>query len=339
MDNRPGANGIIAMTGRQGEARRYTLVYASASVLAMNPFIYKSLPYNTLRDFTPITQAGANPMGLVVSPALGVNSLGELIALAKARPGELNFGSFGIGNQTHLMGEMLSSAAGIKITHVPYKGQTPAITDLMGGQVQMAFTTLAGVTDPRGIRQAQADRHLRRGARRRVFPTCRPCAVQLSQRDHRRLERAAGAAAGVPPRVLGRLQGGMAQTLALPEVKAAFSRRGAKAAPSSSDAFSRLIQSEAQKFSVIIKAAGLEGTQWRPLPPLLSSAWAVRRFSARAGAHRETLCTEHRQGECRKKYRLRQSIARSRQTKTGSPFSAISSVCRVFRARRRGSRL
>ena len=146
VDNRPGANGIIGMdTVAKSKPDGYTLVYASASVLAMNPTIYKNLPYNTLRDFAPITQTGANPMGLVISPALGVNSLVELVALAKARPGELNFGSFGIGNQTHLMGELLSGAAGIKMTHVPYKGQTPALTDLMGGQIQMVFTSLAGV--------------------------------------------------------------------------------------------------------------------------------------------------------------------------------------------------
>src|SRR3979490_2831089 len=110
VDNRPGANGIIGMdTVAKSKPDGYTLVYASASVLAMNPYIYKNLPYNTLRDFAPIAQTGANPMGMVVSPALGVSSLNDLVALAKARPGQLNFGSFGIGNQTHLMGELLSS--------------------------------------------------------------------------------------------------------------------------------------------------------------------------------------------------------------------------------------
>src|SRR6266478_8862279 len=86
VDNRPGANGIIGMdTVAKSKPDGYTLVYASASVLAMNPFIYKSLPYNTLRDFAPITQTGANPMGVVVNPALGVSSLNDLVALAKAR--------------------------------------------------------------------------------------------------------------------------------------------------------------------------------------------------------------------------------------------------------------
>src|SRR5215467_6728007 len=217
VENRPGANGIIAMDAvAKAKADGYTLVYASASVLAMNPFIYKSLPYNTLRDFTPITQTGANPMGLVVSPALGVNSLGELIALAKARPGALNFGSFGIGNQTHLMGEMLAGAAGIKITHVPYKGQTPALTDLLGGQVEMVFTTLAGVTD-----------HVEAGRLKLIatFGEARDDAfsnvptVRESGYPGVVIEGWSGllAPVGVPPQVLGRLQGGVVQTLALAE--------------------------------------------------------------------------------------------------------------------------
>src|SRR5262245_26485236 len=106
VENRPGANGIIAMDAvAEAQAGGYTLVYASASVLAMYPSTYTSPHYNTLRHFTPITQTGANPMGPVVTPTLAVNSLSELIALAKARPGALHFGSFGTGNQTHLMGE------------------------------------------------------------------------------------------------------------------------------------------------------------------------------------------------------------------------------------------
>jgi tripartite-type tricarboxylate transporter receptor subunit TctC len=262
VDNRPGANGIIGMdTVAKSKPDGYTLVYASASVLAMNPFIYKSLPYNTLRDFAPIAQTGANPMGMVVSPALGVNSLNELVALAKARPGQLNFGSFGIGNQTHLMGELLSSAAGIKMTHVPYKGQTPALTDLMAGQIEMAFTTLAGVTDlvEAGKLKLIATFGEERDDAFPNVPTVResgyPGVIMVGWSGLL-------APAGVPPQLLDRLQGGIAQSLGLPEVKNAFSRQGARAISGSSpEAFGRLIQSEGQKFSVVIKDAGLEGTQ------------------------------------------------------------------------------
>src|SRR5947209_7453664 len=148
VDNRPGANAIIGMeAGAKAAPDGYTLIYAPVSAVTTNAFIYKKLPYDALRDFTPITQTTANPLGAVVNPASGIKSIKDLVEQAKARPGAINYGSFGIGNLTHLMGELLQSAAGITMTHVPYKGQTPAITDLLSGQIPLAFTTTAGVTD------------------------------------------------------------------------------------------------------------------------------------------------------------------------------------------------
>jgi tripartite-type tricarboxylate transporter receptor subunit TctC len=261
VDNRPGANGILGMEAvAKSKPDGYTLVYASASVLAINPYIYKKLPYDTLRDFAPITQTGANPMGLVINPALGVNSLKELVELAKARPGQLSFGSFGIGNQTHLMGELLSGSAGIKMTHVPYKGQTPALTDLMGGQIQMVFTSLAGVTDlvESGKLKLIATFGEERDDAFPNTPTVResgyPSVMMVGWSGLL-------APAGVPPQVLTRLEGGLVQSLGSLDVQNAFSRQGARAISSSPEGFGRLIQSEGKKFSVVIKAAGLEGTQ------------------------------------------------------------------------------
>ena len=117
------------------------------SAVTTNAFIYKKLPYDALRDFAPITQTTANPLGAVVNPASGIKSIKDVVERAKAKPGQLNYGSFGIGNMTHLMGVLLSIAADIKMTHVPYRGQTPAITDVLSGQIPLAFTTTAGVTD------------------------------------------------------------------------------------------------------------------------------------------------------------------------------------------------
>src|SRR6266852_2997104 len=146
VENRPGANAIVGMeAGAKAQPDGYTLIYAPVSAVATNSFIYKKLPYDTLRDFAPITQTAANPLGAVVTPASGIKSIKDLVERAKMRPGELNYGSFGIGNLTHLMGELLQSAAGIKMTHVPYKGQTPAMTDVVGRQIPLAFTTTAGV--------------------------------------------------------------------------------------------------------------------------------------------------------------------------------------------------
>ena len=148
VDNRPGANAIIGMeTAAKATPDGYTLVYAPVSAVTTNAFIFKKLPYDALRDFAPITQTVANPLGAVVNPASGIKSIKDLVERAKANPGQLNYGSFGIGNMTHLMGVLLSLAADIKMTHVPYRGQTPAITDVLSGQIPLAFTTTAGLAD------------------------------------------------------------------------------------------------------------------------------------------------------------------------------------------------
>src|SRR5262245_56755324 len=146
VTNRAGANGIIGMeAGANAKPDGYTLIYAPVSAVTTNAFIYKKLPYDTFRDFAPITQTTANPLGAVVNPSSGIKSIKDLIERAKANPGGINYGSFGIGNMTHLMGVLLSIAADIKMTHVPYRGQTPAITDVVSGQIPIAFTTTAGV--------------------------------------------------------------------------------------------------------------------------------------------------------------------------------------------------
>ena len=131
----------------------------------MNNFIYKKLSYDPLRDFVPITQTVANPLGAVVNPASGIKSIKDIVERAKANPGELNYGSFGIGNMTHLMGVLLSIAADIKMTHVPYRGQTPAITDVLSGQDSARIHDHGRRDRSRGIGKAQTSRHFRQGAR------------------------------------------------------------------------------------------------------------------------------------------------------------------------------
>jgi hypothetical protein len=129
VDNRAGANAIIGMeAGANAKPDGYTLIYAPVSAVTTNAFIYKKLPYDTFRDFVPITQTTANPLGAVVNPSSGIKSIKDLVARAKANPGGINYGSFGIGNMTHLMGVLLSIAADIKMTHVPYRGQTRSPT-------------------------------------------------------------------------------------------------------------------------------------------------------------------------------------------------------------------
>ena len=262
VENRPGANAIVGMeAGAKAKPDGYTLIYAPVSAVATNSFIYKKLPYDTLRDFAPITQTAANPMGAVVNPASGIKSIKDLVERAKARPGELNYGSFGIGNLTHLMGELLQSAAGIKMTHVPYKGQTPAITDLLAGQISLAFTTTAGVTDL--VESGKLDLLATFGEERdEQFPQT-PTMIESGYPSVVVVGWSGLLVpAGVPPQIINRLHSGLVRALAMPEVKDAISRQGSKALSSGSpEEFARYIKSEAQKFHAVIKAAGLEGSQ------------------------------------------------------------------------------
>jgi tripartite-type tricarboxylate transporter receptor subunit TctC len=262
VENRPGANAIIGMEGAaKAHPDGYTLVYAPVSAVTMNPFIFKKLSYEPLRDFVPITQTTANPLGAVVNPASGIKSIKDLVERAKAQPGRINYGSFGIGNMTHLMGVLLSLAADIHMAHVPYRGQTPAITDVLSGQIPLAFTTTAGVTDfmETGKLNLLATFGERRDEQFPDTPTPTefgyPSVVVVGWSGLL-------APAGVPPHIISRLHSGMVKALAMPDVKDAILRQGSRAVSSSSPAaFERFIKSEAQKYHPVIKAAGLEGSQ------------------------------------------------------------------------------
>jgi tripartite-type tricarboxylate transporter receptor subunit TctC len=262
VENRPGANAIIGMeTAAKAKPDGYTLIYAPVSALTGNQFIYKKLSYDPLRDFAPITQTVANPLGAVVSPASGLKSLHDVVARAKANPGQLNYGTFGIGNLTHMMGELLSIAADIKMTHVPYRGQTPAITDVLGGQIPLAFTTTAGVTDL--VETGKLNLLATFGQERdEQFPNT-PTPYELGYQSVIIVGWAGLLApAGTPPPIISKLHSGMAKALAMPDVKDAILKQGSKAVSSKSpEDFERYIKSEAQKFHTIIKAAGLEGSQ------------------------------------------------------------------------------
>jgi tripartite-type tricarboxylate transporter receptor subunit TctC len=262
VENRPGANAIIGMeAGARAAPDGYTLIYAPVSALTGNPYTYKKLSYDPFLDFAPITQTVANPLGAVVSPSSGIKSLKDVVERAKADPGKFNYGSFGIGNLTHLMGELLSIAADIKMTHVPYRGQTPAITDVLAGQIPLAFTTTAGVTDL--VETGKLNLLATFGQERdEQFPNT-PTPYELGYTSVIIVGWAGLLApAGTPPQIVNRLHGGLAKALASPEVKDAIFRQGSKAVSSSSpEAFARYIKSEAEKFHAVIKAAGLEGSQ------------------------------------------------------------------------------
>ncbi len=261
VDNRPGANGIIGLeAGAKSKPDGYTLSLGVPSSLTMNPFVYKTLPYDTLRDFVPITQTATNTFGLVINPALPVRSVADLVALAKARPGELNYGSFGIGNQTHLGGELFSSQIGIRLLHVPYKGETPAVVDLLSGQIAMIFTPMQGVVP-----------HIRTGklkllatlgnSRARAFPEV-PTMVESGYKTIV-ITGWTGllAPAGTPHDIVEKLQKEIAARLLVPETRESMASQGAEPVASTPEQFAAFIRAEMAKWSAVIKRAGLEGTQ------------------------------------------------------------------------------
>jgi tripartite-type tricarboxylate transporter receptor subunit TctC len=146
VDNRGGAGGVLGtVIAKQAPADGYTLLLGTSAGMVLNPLLMSKLPYDPLQDFAPVSLVIVNPQLLVTNPALAARTMKEFIALAKAKPGQLNFGSSGIGTPNHLGGEMLKAMAGINIVHVPYKGGAAAITDLIAGQVQLVISSAPSV--------------------------------------------------------------------------------------------------------------------------------------------------------------------------------------------------
>jgi len=262
VENRPGANAIIGMEAvARATPDGYTLVYAPVSAVSANQHIYKKLSYDPIKDFAPITQTVANPLGAISNPTSGIKSLKDLVERAKANPGAVNYGSFGIGNMTHLQGVLLSLAADIQMTHVPYRGQTPAVTDVLGGQIPVAFTTTAGVGDL--VETGKLSLLATFGQERDdQFPNT-PTPYELGFKQAVVVGWAGLLApAGTPKAIVDKLHAGMAKALTSNDVKESIFKQGSKAVASKSpEDFARFIKAESDKFQTVIKAAGLEGSQ------------------------------------------------------------------------------
>jgi tripartite-type tricarboxylate transporter receptor subunit TctC len=146
VDNRAGANGIVGLTAvKQAPADGYTLGIAAAGPMAVNPSLYEKLSYDPVKDFEPITNMVIYPLLLVAHPSVPAKNMRELLELARAKPGSLNFASPGSGNSGHLAGELLNSLAKVHTVHVPYKGQGPAVSDLVAGQLQLLYSSIPSV--------------------------------------------------------------------------------------------------------------------------------------------------------------------------------------------------
>lgn len=261
VDNRPGANGIIGLeAAARSKPDGYTILIAVPSALTMNPYVYKSLPYDTFRDFTPITQTATNTFGLFINPALPVKSVRELVALARSRPKELNYGSYGIGNQTHLAAELFANEAKLRLLHVPYKGQTPAVTELISGQVALIFSAMPGTAQYVDV------------GRLRLLATCGEKRDAVFSNVPTMVEAGYPSViitgwtgllgpAGMPRDAIALLQAEVRKHLLAPELKETLTKQGSEPVGSTPEEFATFIKAEANKWSRVIRQAGLEYSQ------------------------------------------------------------------------------
>ena len=256
VDNRPGANGII---GTEMAARSapdgYTLVLIPSGH-AVNASLHRKLPYDSIRDFTPITLVGSSPLILAVHPSLPVKNVKELTALARARPGQLTYGSAGIGSSGHLGGALFEALTGAKMVHVPYKGMSLAITDVISGQVSLVFGTSASVMQHArsGRMRALATTGAQRAAALPDLPTVAEAGVPGYEAG---LWYGFVGPARIPPDIVRRLNSEIVSVLKSPEVRERLASQGVEATPTTSAEFGRLLVSDLERWAKVVQRAGI----------------------------------------------------------------------------------
>jgi tripartite-type tricarboxylate transporter receptor subunit TctC len=222
----------------------------------VNPHLYR-LPYDVVRDFAPITQVSTSPGVLIVHPSVPVKSAKELIALAKARPGDLNYGSSGVGGFGHICGELFTMMTGTKMTHIPYKSSAPSLTDLIGGQIQVLFNNAIST-----VPQVQAGKVralATTGAKRLAVLPELPTVAEAGVKGYENSSWSAFAApAGTPQPVIARLHKELTEILALPDIQQRHADVGAQIIASTPEQFHAYLKSELAKFSKLVKAAGIK---------------------------------------------------------------------------------
>jgi tripartite-type tricarboxylate transporter receptor subunit TctC len=258
IENRPGAGGAIgSLAVAKSPADGYTLVMATVNSHGINSALFKNLPYDAVKDFAPITIVGNTPNVLVVNPSVPAKNLAELLALARAKPGSLNFGSTSQGGSPHMSGELLKSMTQVDIAHIPYKGAGPMLIDLIGGQVQMGFDNL-----PSSIG------HIRSGKIRAIAVTTAkrfPGAPEIPTMAESGVPGYEVSAwfgllgpAGTPKPVIDALYTNIAAILKQPEVVKQLFDLGAEPGGNTPEAYARQIAADVEKWKKVVAATGVK---------------------------------------------------------------------------------
>ena len=257
VDNRPGAGGTIgAGVVAKSPADGYTLLVHSAAH-AYNPSIYPTLPYDTVKDFVEVVPLAGQPNVLVVSPSAGIKSVGELIAMAKQKPGQLNFSSAGTGSGTHINAEKFKLAAGIHVVHIPYKGTPEALTDTMGGRVTYFFSPISAALP--NVREGKLVALAVSTAKRSsVLPNVPTVAEAGLPGFDYNLWVGLFAPAGTPPEIVDKINKDVNHVLQLPDVKERLTNLGAEAMPMTPAEFKQFVRGEIEDSAKVIKAAGIK---------------------------------------------------------------------------------
>jgi tripartite-type tricarboxylate transporter receptor subunit TctC len=257
VDNRPGAgsiigNDVVAKAPPDG----YTLLMG-ISTLAILPAMHKKLPYDAMRDLAPVTQVIAAPNILVTHPSMPVKTVKELIAFSKKRPGEINYGSAGLGTNPHLSMEHFLSMTGVKMVHVAYKGLGPAMVDLVAGQVQTAISTmLAGLPH---VKSGRLRALATTGSKRSISLPDLPTVAEAGVPGYEAVQwYGLFAPAKTPREIVNKLNEAMKSTLQSPATKERLAADGTEAVGSSPEEFAHFLRSETEKWGKVVRSAGIQ---------------------------------------------------------------------------------
>jgi tripartite-type tricarboxylate transporter receptor subunit TctC len=258
VENRPGAGGSVGTEyAAKAPADGYTLLLGHTGTLAINPSLYKNIGYDTLRDFAPIAMLASAPLVLVVNPNSALYTVSDIVARAKAEPEKLAIASSGNGTGSHLSAELLQNMAGIKLTHVPYKGSSPAVTDLLGGQVQMMFSVI-----PPALPQIKAGklRAIAVSSTRRMpqLPDVPTVAESGLPDFESTLAYGILAPRGTPEPVLAEIHAQIARITATREYRERVDFEGAVVLEGTPAEFAALIREQSDKWGRLIRAAGIK---------------------------------------------------------------------------------